>query len=597
MKSLSFTLRLWLFMGVFLLSGTIYAQFDEVYRIAGHNLENFTVVNKHLIKAGDAYFVSGTVSDDNNDQNIFITSTDTAGSVLWAREYGQTGDFAETAFAVEKNAFNDTMMVLGEVEHTGFGAAQTLVLKVDASTGNLVWSRRYRRSIQDDARIISRHIGPQGQAFYVIVGTTEINTLVGVRTKTYAMAINGTNGAVIWKRIYREGVIEEARFFNMEVTGYTKTYRELALVGRYYHSHCDSVENNRRNVFFFRINPLNGAVVTNSFRLYDMQRNPMDFAIETEYPYDWDVTTVRHPEGGFFAGYALTGAYVRSDDCENPQQTEVVVMRLDTAANPQWANIYPRIDSLNGFGRSIYQNQNNPNFLSILTNHQKPGSTTEITGLLHVRIQDGSLGNYLQNKTAFRAISMRRGALSTTSPGYVALSQKGDEDLFQLMAINEAGTSSNCMEPIEVLAKPLQKNMVIKELLCKRIPEVVRNYEIPDPALEVIQRPCEEVCVDCGNEEGEARKAQLLTGTVKVYPNPLTKASNAWQIDVDAKQNGPIEIVIWNQLNQLVYRSKMEIHAGKNQLSLPASQIPAGFLILQIRQGNQMIHQQKLIKQ
>ncbi|MBV6655643.1 MAG: PKD domain-containing protein, partial [Mameliella sp.] len=82
-------------------------------------------------------------------------------------------------------------------------------------------------------------------------------------------------------------------------------------------------------------------------------------------------------------------------------------------------------------------------------------------------------------------------------------------------------------------------------------------------------------------------------GQIKAYPNPATSRTT---LDLDLQEGGAYQLRLLNLNGQEIWNQAYDWNAGRQQIDLDLSTVPAGMLMLQV-QGKQGIETLRLIKQ
>lgn len=103
-----------------------------------------------IIVSGNSYVMSGYTSSDifpNNDSNAWVVKIDSAGMVIWEKEFG--GSKLDQLYKIVNGTNNG--YVLAGVTRTNDSNGDMWILKIDIN-GNQVWSKTYGTSNGDTAR-------------------------------------------------------------------------------------------------------------------------------------------------------------------------------------------------------------------------------------------------------------------------------------------------------------------------------------------------------------------------------------------------------------------------------------------------------------
>lgn len=118
--------------------GTV--QWERTYDIAGFA--------RSVVAVPDGYVLAGTVDLTGDDRDIVVAKLDSEGELQWSRGYGVRGtNYDDTVSAVVALPGGD--VVLGGTlfqpgpDGGAFGLTDGMVLRIDATTGDLRWARTY----------------------------------------------------------------------------------------------------------------------------------------------------------------------------------------------------------------------------------------------------------------------------------------------------------------------------------------------------------------------------------------------------------------------------------------------------------------------
>lgn len=87
----------------------------------------------------------------------------------------------------------------------------------------------------------------------------------------------------------------------------------------------------------------------------------------------------------------------------------------------------------------------------------------------------------------------------------------------------------------------------------------------------------------------------LLTNAAFITPNPVKEGERAY-LNFEANSEGKVSIDLMNQLGQQIFNSESYINPGKQSISIPTDNLPAGMYMLKLKQNNKISQTFKLIK-
>jgi hypothetical protein len=175
-------------------------------------------------RAGNAYVVGGTRAALPGQRNIgdfdgFIVKLDPTGGTIWERQFGTTVEDYAITVALDGQG---NPAVAGETSGRLAGAANGggldgFVRQYDTA-GDVLWTRQFGSTMDDYA--VGSAIGPNGDVF--VVGSTT-GSLPGHKSEgdadAYIMAFNRKEGAGLWSRQFGTPGVDDAEAIGFDATG------------------------------------------------------------------------------------------------------------------------------------------------------------------------------------------------------------------------------------------------------------------------------------------------------------------------------------------------------------------------------------------
>ncbi|HSA05905.1 MAG TPA: hypothetical protein P5556_01855 [Candidatus Gastranaerophilales bacterium] len=154
---------------------------------------------------GHVYITGSESSDiDGGNEDIFVMELDSAGNMVWKKQYG--GADRDVGHSI---AFSDnSLYVTGyEMSDSYGGISDIVVMKLDIS-GNVMWKKQYGGGNTDRGQSITVSEG------YLYVTGYEMSDFDGGKSDIVVMKLD-TNGNVVWKNQY--GGLEDDKGYSIKV--------------------------------------------------------------------------------------------------------------------------------------------------------------------------------------------------------------------------------------------------------------------------------------------------------------------------------------------------------------------------------------------
>jgi len=148
---------------------------------------------ENVVVAPDGnYIVAGyTYSYGAGGSDLWLLKVNSSdGSLIWSRTFGSADDDGAYSLAIDDSGY---VIVAGYTTSDPY--RDGYLLKVDADTGSLVWSRIYGGAVNDEIYAVA----VDGNGDYVLAGRT--NSPSGGYFDVWMMKVN-QSGDIIWERIY-----------------------------------------------------------------------------------------------------------------------------------------------------------------------------------------------------------------------------------------------------------------------------------------------------------------------------------------------------------------------------------------------------------
>jgi len=163
------------------------AEFQKNY--GGSNNEYGKAVLEY--SNGDLFIIGSTESFGAGQKDVYLIKTDAKGNTIWTKTFGGSGNDDPNEIIV---ASDGNLFILGNTDSYGAGGNDIYLIKIDTA-GNLLWQRQYGGSSEEVGEDIV--IAPDGN--YLINGITA-SFGNGLRD-IYLLKIDPA-GTVIWTKTY-----------------------------------------------------------------------------------------------------------------------------------------------------------------------------------------------------------------------------------------------------------------------------------------------------------------------------------------------------------------------------------------------------------
>ncbi len=159
---------------------------------------NLTVNNSFNALALDSegrLLLTGYVESDSGDRDLLVMKIDLkGGGVIWSRVYGGSQD--DEGMGVVMSPGDSFCIVVGYTWSFSSGYDDVWLLKLDAQTGDTIWSRTYGTYMGETGYAVD--VAPDGN--YVVAAKSFQTT-----DDIWVMAVEQDNGDVIWSRTFDTG--------------------------------------------------------------------------------------------------------------------------------------------------------------------------------------------------------------------------------------------------------------------------------------------------------------------------------------------------------------------------------------------------------
>ncbi|HWA04924.1 MAG TPA: hypothetical protein VG961_00140, partial [Ignavibacteria bacterium] len=166
MKTIKVTLAvsvfLFLSLQVNIVYPQIYQQWEKTVNGSINNEDYFT--ESALDDSGNVY-LTGTIYNSPTGRDIIFRKYNSAGQMLWQHDYSSiTPDGHDAGVSIlYENGF---VYVTGDVE-TALNVKDIIVIKRDAVTGNLIWSKTYNGSGNSNDHVSSLTLDNAGNVYII----------------------------------------------------------------------------------------------------------------------------------------------------------------------------------------------------------------------------------------------------------------------------------------------------------------------------------------------------------------------------------------------------------------------------------------------
>ncbi len=147
-----------------------------------------------LAASGELVVAGWTNSFGSGTEDVFVLRVDSSnGTVLWARTWGGTGSEAAFDFSL---APNGDVILAGYTTSSGAGGTDVLVLRLSVSSGAVAWARSWGGSYDDLAYALT--VASNGDV--VVAGYTKSFGAGG--NDALLLRLNSSTGDVVWARTW-----------------------------------------------------------------------------------------------------------------------------------------------------------------------------------------------------------------------------------------------------------------------------------------------------------------------------------------------------------------------------------------------------------
>jgi hypothetical protein len=157
---------------------------------------NFNVANVLQVFDGGFVVTGDKYNISNNSTDIFILKTDSAGNLLWIKNYG--GANAETGSYITQTSDSD-LVVIGQTTSFGAGGDDIYLIRTNAD-GDVEWSRTYGAAL--------------GEAGTCVQQTHDGGFITGSFASNFLLIRTDGNGDTLWTRLVGTGTAKVIRSLN-----------------------------------------------------------------------------------------------------------------------------------------------------------------------------------------------------------------------------------------------------------------------------------------------------------------------------------------------------------------------------------------------
>lgn len=566
-------------LGFACLAGNTYAQvFNNNYYFSPSDLPNYsdltTVKATELVNEEEIMTVGYAVEPTSTGSihDIVIVKTKSSnGAVIWANRYGLEGH-DEKAFGLTVSYDGKHVIVVGtaqsELSRTDWNA---LVMKVEISSGNVIWSNQYGTGDEyQEFRMVQRSFDSftTNRPTYTIVGSS---TQPAQKAVLYAVAVHET-GVLRWSNLYLENSAFDPLPYDLAFTMVRNWDKNFIITGTRYQ------DNNPTKIFTIGISPATGA----------MTDKYIDYNIDRRDHFEGGICTIDLGSASDFQGYGLTFTTVKPE-VESGVDEAISVVVLDKNREPLRTYLYWQEGHQYNNGLSIYQNTEDLKALNVYTSTYRSRYNP---GFLSTHI-DGTVNyfykfNVGESKTAT--------AMEQNKLGYTAKALHADGDNGFLLARLAPSGKTECLEEQRMRREDRETRFRYREYF-------EREYGKEDKRTIKVEEVHGKMKACDGSFGQEFKTDELVSSGVSgsdvysMYPNPLTADQATLQLTCTVEDAQQVEITIYNALGQQSLRQLETLVSGLNQLSLDASGLSTGVNLVTVRSGGKLVYQNTVIKE
>lgn len=563
-------------LGLFGLVGATSAQvFNNNYYFPDPYYDITTVKATELVNEDEIITVGFAPEPNFNGKSdiVLVKTKSSNGNVIWAFRYGLE-NLDERGYGLTVSYDEKHVIVAGTAErqpeiNETVPDWDALVMKIEISTGNVIWSARYGTygNYQDLKMVERSNVNTTNRPTYMLVGSSSLPNLKSV---LYAISIFD-NGALQWSNIYLEASIIEPRINDFAYTMVQNHEQNFIVTGTRYEDFEPS------KIFTIGINPVNGA----------LSDKYIDYSIEGRDHYEGAICNI-DLDGDIYYGLAFT---TRKPDVENGVDEAISVAVLDKYREPVRAYLYWQEGHQYNNGLSIYQSTESPKWLDVYTNTFR---STYNPGFLNIEIS-GTVNYFLKYNASQFENNKYATAMEQTKYGYTAKALHNDGQYgFMLAGLKPTG-KTECAEEQKM-------NQTDREIKFKYRPYDPYTFgEVAKREIKVNEVHGKKLT--CDGMDGQVFKnngatddlSPLENSAFRVYPNPLNAHQGELKLDYNLGETQRVEITVYNALGQQTYYQAHTLVSGSNQLSLETNVLSSGVNLITVRSGGNLLYQEKVI--
>jgi hypothetical protein len=177
------------------------AQFyDNTYPVQ-HNIVTKRVAHQNIVSLGKKGCI---VINTLQNNNTLLTHLDDEGFLVWSKQYYLGGEIN-----IKGGVITDDGNILTLGDNPALGKSKGLLIKIDASNGDLIWNAVYHFESKELGELELGELytlcrSNEADESYFITGTKTTVKGSGSRNYMFVMKIKGIDGSVIWGKEYTD---------------------------------------------------------------------------------------------------------------------------------------------------------------------------------------------------------------------------------------------------------------------------------------------------------------------------------------------------------------------------------------------------------
>jgi len=525
------------------------------------------VNEKEIITVG---FALEPNSNSKNDLILTKTAADN-GQVIWMNRYGLPG-FDEKGFGLTLSYDKKHVIVAGTAEDKDNpGDWNALAMKVEITTGNVVWSTQHGKtdSYEEFRMVEQTYPGPffPSNPTYCFIGRTTLGD--EVKAAIYASGIFDFDGSEQWANFYIDAELFPKVFDLTFQMVRSNDGENFIMSGTRYE------DNKPSDLFTFGISPFNGAI-TDKYIWYD---------VDEKNQYEGALCTVVVDN---FNGYGLAGTTRNPGGSLNEAITVLWLKDDRSVINTHY---YAENGHPNNEGLSIYQNTQEIKTFDVYTSNTR---NIQSPGFLNVDL-DGPINYFITYDQDIEFNDLDPTAMVRTRYGYTAKALHNNGNGYKLAGLDEFGRTE-CAELSEMDLKEREAKFDAREYKAEQFGEdKKRDMEIKEVHGKWIL---------CDGSDGDSFKYEASedaevssASTFSAYPNPVNEMDREFIISYNMEQSSEAILEVYNALGQRVFTNLEMLNAGGDQISISTELFSPGINFVVLRAGNEVVYQQKVVKE